>query len=69
MDEYWLQIVFKSNEQPWRNDRYDPYPRLGMNDEEAIEWARFFTEAMPEYQITLFKDGSVMDHEERTNGR
>lgn len=63
MPEYWLQIVFKSNERPWRHDRYEPYPRLGMTREEAIDWASFFNDNIGgDYQITLFEDGKVIDY-------
>jgi hypothetical protein len=61
---YWLQIIFKSNERPWRNDRYEPYPRLGMTRDEAIEWAASFSEIIGgAYQITLFEDGRVLPYE------
>jgi hypothetical protein len=62
--EYWLQIVFKSNERPWRNDRYEPYPRLGMSRAQAIEWAAFFHDNIGgQYQITLFENGTALPYE------
>lgn len=61
---YWLQIVFKSNERPWRNDRFEPYPKFGMTRVEAIEWATFFNETIGDaYQITLFENGEVLSYE------
>lgn len=64
MIEFWLQIVFKSNEHPWRNDRVEPYPRLGMNREQAIRWARGMSSGMGDcYQVTLFEDGKVIDYD------
>lgn len=71
MTEYWLQIVFKSNERPWRTDRYDPYPRntFGNDDEKAKLWAADMQEGLLEYQVTLYKDGKVLEYGENELGR
>lgn len=64
MTGYWLQIVFKSNERPWHHSHYSPptwAPK--MTRAEAISWAAYMQDNMPDYQITLYEDGKVLAYE------
>lgn len=61
--EYWLSILFVSNEHPWRHDHYSPYPKYGMDDADAIDWAAGMQDGLgTAYQVTLFKDGKVLPY-------
>lgn len=60
---FWLAIRFNSNEHPWSNDRYDPYPR-DITRESAILWALGMQAGMPDYTITLFEDGKVLRYDQ-----
>lgn len=63
--EYWLSIMFRSNEHPWCNDHYNHYPKYVSLDE-AIDWARGMADGMGDaYTITLFGDGRVIDYASR----
>lgn len=61
MSAYRLLISFRSNERPWTGT-HDPYPRdrFGDDEEEARAWARRFERDLPEYAVTLLKDGIPM---------
>lgn len=57
---YTLAIQFRSNERPF-SSVYDPSPYGPENDEEARRWAVGMREGMPDYNVTLLKDGVVME--------
>lgn len=64
MTNYYLKIMFNSNEHPFNTDHY-PIPwHAPKTDEEAIEWAKSMQEGMgPDYTVTLIKDGRVLKYE------
>lgn len=66
MTEYWLQIIYLSNERPWRNEKYTCYPMPG-SDAGALDWARGMQNGLGmDYQVTLFKDGKVLPYNGET---
>jgi hypothetical protein len=60
---YTLAIQYRSNERPF-STVYDPSPYCLEDDMAARRWAAGMREGMPDYNVTLLKDGIAMDDQE-----
>lgn len=55
---YSIRVTFKSNEHPWSSE-YQPY-RQPDGESEAIKWAAYMAAHLPDYMVTLYRDGRVV---------
>ena len=65
MTEYYLKIMYNSNENPFNTHHFPISWHPPKDDEAAIEWARSMSVGMgTDYTVTLIKDGKVLSYEE-----
>ncbi len=63
VSEYYLNITFNSNENPFNTHHFPISWMPPVDDEAAIDWARSMSVGMgSSYTVTLFKDKEVLEY-------